>query len=104
MMKKILIIIPIILFITICLFTLNAQQPEKNIKAYFSGLQGKEVFFNDGTPPCKISKIEDDYFIAQMDNSFSYVIPFHSICKIETVGKSKIVTLFLSYHADLKTR
>jgi hypothetical protein len=101
-MKKTFILIPTILFIIIYLLRLNAQQLENNIKSYLSGLLGKEVLFNDGTPPCKVSKIEDDYFIAQMGNSFPYIIPFHTICKIEKVGK--LVTIFLSYHADLKTR
>lgn len=100
-MKKILFFLPTLLLIVLCLSRLNAQQSESDLKSYFSGLQNKQVLFNDGTPPCTISQVADNYFIAKAGNSISYVIPFHSICKIEIMGeKNKIITIFLFYHSE----
>jgi hypothetical protein len=100
-MNKSFILLSIFFLVILCLLRLNAQQPESDLKSYFSGLQNKQVLFNDGTPPCTISQVAAEYFIAKAGDSFFYVIPFHSICKIEIMGeKNKIITIFLFYHPE----
>jgi hypothetical protein len=101
-MNRLFILVSTLGLIILCLLHLNAtQQSESDLKSYLSGLQNKEVFFNDGTPPCTISQVADKYFIAKVGNSFSYVIPFHSICKIEILGeKNQMITIYLYYHSE----
>lgn len=102
-MRKLFILLSALGLIFFYLFCLNAQQSESNLKSYLSELQNKQVFFNDGTPPCIISQVSDNYFVAKTGESFTYLIPFHSICKIEIIGdKNKIITIFLTYHIERK--
>jgi len=90
-----------LLIIIFCAASLRAQESDKNLKTYLSNLNNKQVFFNDGTPPAIISEVTNEYFIAKVHNSYSILIPFHSISKIEIIGeKDKIITFYLMYHKE----
>lgn len=103
-MKKTYISFIIIVFIAFCTEVLNAKQPGDLWKDHIAKMINQNVFFNDNTPAATISEVADDYFIAKVENDYSIIIPFNSVCKIEIIGKGKdkIVTIYLIYHKDKK--
>jgi hypothetical protein len=94
----------IILLISISFTSSNAQYSDSTFKQYFSRLSNQQIYFNDDTPMATISEVSNEYLIAKVSNSYSILIPFHSICKVETIGhgKSAVIKIFLFYHKENK--
>jgi hypothetical protein len=78
----------------------SAQGTSLSVKAVLAEWKGKEVWFNDGTPPCKLTELYTDHFQCRLD-VFTYYIPYNAICKIERIGgKKPTLKIFLMNHGS----
>jgi hypothetical protein len=78
----------------------SAQDTSLTVKAVLAEWKGKEVWFNDGTPPCKLTELYADHFQCRFD-VFTYYIPYGAIVKIERVGgKKPMLKIYLMTHVS----
>lgn len=76
-----------------------AQNTPSNLKAVLAGWKGKDIWFNNKMPACKLTELHDDYFVCELEGMTKNYIPYTAICRIEAIGeKDPILKIYLMYY------